>query len=107
MKLRITFVFFNISLSIQEREGERERESEIERERESNKQAAILVIMFEDLLNHVSPKSLVLACVAIFAVLKVTTNFVNKERRIRALGGHAARVKTFIPWGKSLAYQLP
>jgi hypothetical protein len=54
--------------------------------------------MIEEILEHSSPKTLLVALFAVFALVKVT-KWVNNERKIRALGGHTYRVKTWIPGG--------
>jgi hypothetical protein len=54
--------------------------------------------MIEEILEHSSPKTLLVAVFAVFALVKVTT-WINNERKIRALGGHTHRVKTWIPGG--------
>lgn len=56
--------------------------------------------MLETILNHLSPKVLLIG----LAVLYVVRNIVNHiftERRIYALGGHAPKIRTYIPGGKS------
>jgi hypothetical protein len=56
--------------------------------------------MIEEILEHSSPKTLLVALFAVFALVKVT-KWINNERKIRALGGHTYRVKTWIPGGTS------
>ncbi len=59
--------------------------------------------MIEDLLSHVSAKSLALACVAVYAIWRFAI-YINDERKIRTLGGHARKVKTKVPWGMKCLY---
>jgi hypothetical protein len=49
-------------------------------------------------MEHASPKTIAVASVVIFILVKVT-QLVNKERKIRSLGGHARRIPTYLPWG--------
>jgi hypothetical protein len=56
--------------------------------------------MIEEILERSSLKTLIVAVFAVFALLKVT-KWINEERKIRALGGHTYRVKTWIPGGTS------
>jgi hypothetical protein len=55
--------------------------------------------MIEEILQHASPKMVVVAIVAILTLVKVT-QWVTTEWKIRSLGGHAYRVKTWLPGGK-------
>lgn len=57
------------------------------------------------MLENLSIKSLVAAFVVIFTLIKVT-QLVQKELKIRSLGGHTRRVKTWIPFGTYLSHQL-
>ncbi|CZR50443.1 related to n-alkane-inducible cytochrome P450 [Phialocephala subalpina] len=52
--------------------------------------------MIEEIFERVPPKTLIIAVVAILSLLKVS-QWINTERKIRALGGHAYRVRTWIP----------
>ena len=54
--------------------------------------------MIEDVFNRVSPKTLLIGIVAIYSLLKITT-WINTERKIRALAGHAKKVNTKFPLG--------
>jgi hypothetical protein len=54
--------------------------------------------MIEGILEHASPKLVVVAVVAILTLLKVT-QWITTEWKIRSLGGHAYRVKTYLPGG--------
>ena len=56
--------------------------------------------MIEEILQHATPKLVVVAVIAIFALVKVT-QWVTTELKIRSLGGHAHRVKTWLPGGMS------
>lgn len=53
-------------------------------------------IMIEDILTRVSPKTLIIAVVTIYSLIKITT-WIKTERKIRALGGHAKKVNTKFP----------
>lgn len=55
------------------------------------------------MLEDISTKSLIAAFVAIFTLIKITQR-VQKELKIRSLGGHTRRVKTWIPFG---TYAIP
>ncbi|KAE8449366.1 hypothetical protein EG329_008267 [Mollisiaceae sp. DMI_Dod_QoI] len=52
--------------------------------------------MIEEILTRVSAKTLIVAIIAVLSLWKVS-QWVNTERKIRALGGHAYRVRTWIP----------
>lgn len=54
--------------------------------------------MIEDIISRVSPKTLIVAVVAVVAIIKLTT-WLSNERKIRALGGHAKKVNTKFPFG--------
>jgi hypothetical protein len=54
--------------------------------------------MIEDILEHASPKLVVVAVVAILALVKVT-QWITNEWKIRALGGHTHRIRTWLPGG--------
>lgn len=60
--------------------------------------------MIEEILERSSLKALVVAIFAVFALVKVT-KWINEERKIRALGGHTYRVKTWIPGDFELIYR--
>ncbi|QSZ33742.1 hypothetical protein DSL72_005313 [Monilinia vaccinii-corymbosi] len=49
------------------------------------------------MLENLSMKSLIVAFIVIFTLVKVT-QVVQRERKIRSLGGHARRVKTWAPF---------
>jgi hypothetical protein len=61
--------------------------------------------MIEELLDRTSLKTLILAFIAIYALIKVSQR-ITAERKIRALGGRAVRVKTWIPGGPYLSTSL-
>jgi hypothetical protein len=56
--------------------------------------------MIEQILEHTSPKTIIAALFVVLALIKVT-QWINNERKIRALGGHAPVVKTWLPFGKT------
>lgn len=55
--------------------------------------------MIEGILEHASPKMVVVAVVAILALVKVT-QWITTEWKIRSLGGRAPRIKTWLPGGR-------
>lgn len=55
--------------------------------------------MIDIILDRASPKTIAIAVFAIFVLVKLTQRL-NKERKIRALGGHAPRIPTWLPFGK-------
>jgi hypothetical protein len=63
-----------------------------------------IAAMIEELLERTSPKVLVLGAIAIFVVVGLTT-YVTTERRIRSLGGHTKKIKTWLPFGSYLPYR--
>jgi hypothetical protein len=54
--------------------------------------------MIEEILQHASPKLVVVAVVAILTLVKAT-QWITTEWKIRSLGGRALRVKTWLPGG--------
>lgn len=54
--------------------------------------------MIEDLIEQTSPKTLALGVVGVWVVILVGRR-IAKERKIQALGGHASKVKTWVPYG--------
>jgi hypothetical protein len=54
--------------------------------------------MIEQILQQTSPKTITIACVLIYTLVKVA-GWLNIELKIRALGGHAPKAKTWLPWG--------
>lgn len=56
------------------------------------------VKMIEDIINHTSPKTIGAALVAVVILWNITS-WITNERKIRALGAHAPRVKAYLPWG--------
>jgi hypothetical protein len=56
--------------------------------------------MINEILERASPKTLAIAVVAIFVLFKIT-QWIKAELKIRALGGHAPKVRTFLPYGTS------
>jgi hypothetical protein len=60
--------------------------------------------MIEEVFEHTSPKTIAIAAVAIFAVVKVA-QFINNEFKIRRLGSHAPKVRSWLPLSK--AYSSP
>jgi hypothetical protein len=59
----------------------------------------LYAIMIEDILKHTSPFNIGVAFLGIF-VLAVVTGWIREELKIRALGGHAPKIRTWLPWGK-------
>lgn len=57
--------------------------------------------MIEEILAQVSFKTIAIAVIGAFALLHIT-EWLNKERKIRALGGHGRRNPTWYPFGKNL-----
>ncbi|KAI9053821.1 hypothetical protein LZ554_002769 [Drepanopeziza brunnea f. sp. 'monogermtubi'] len=57
--------------------------------------------MIDDLLTRVSPKTLVVALVAIYTIFYIS-KLLNNERRIRRLGGHAKRISSNLPFDLDL-----
>ncbi|TVY20558.1 Cytochrome P450, partial [Lachnellula arida] len=53
--------------------------------------------MIEDILERLSLKTLAVAFISAFALLGIT-KWLNNERRIRALGGHARKQPTWFPF---------
>ena len=56
--------------------------------------------MIEEIFEHASPKMVAVAVVAIL-ILVLVTQYITTEWKIRSLGGHAHRVKTWLPLGIS------
>lgn len=54
--------------------------------------------MIEDIINHTSPKTVGAALIAVFFLWRVSI-WLSAERKIRVLGGHARRLRTWLPWG--------
>jgi hypothetical protein len=54
--------------------------------------------MIEEILGHVSRKTVAIAFIGALALLKIT-QWLNKERKIRALGGHGRKQPTWYPFG--------
>jgi hypothetical protein len=59
--------------------------------------------LHEAILQHASPKTIAVALLAMYIVLE-TTQWTNTERKIRALGGHALRLETWLPWDISSSF---
>lgn len=55
--------------------------------------------MIEQLLAQASIKSVALAAVVVFVLVRVV-RWIDIEIRIRKLGGHARRAKTWLPYGQ-------
>ncbi|KAK2626072.1 hypothetical protein QTJ16_004334 [Diplocarpon rosae] len=58
-------------------------------------------IMIGGILAHVSPRTLFLGIVLVLTVWHVARRL-HAERKIRALGGHAVRVESWLPWDLDL-----
>jgi cytochrome P450 len=54
--------------------------------------------MIEDLLVKVSPKTLAIGIVGVWGVIWLSRR-IAEERKIRALGGHTSRIRTWAPYG--------
>jgi hypothetical protein len=54
--------------------------------------------MIEELLAQTSPKTLALGVVGAWGVVLLVRR-ISTERKIQALGGHASRIKTWMPYG--------
>ncbi|RDW85084.1 hypothetical protein BP6252_02674 [Coleophoma cylindrospora] len=52
--------------------------------------------MLDAIIAHASPKTLAIAIATILVLLKIK-QWISVERQIRALGGHAPRIKTWLP----------
>ena len=59
--------------------------------------------MVGNILDHVLPKTLAIAIVAVLCLVKVS-QWIKIELKIRALGGHAPKIRTWLPYG---IYLLP
>ena len=55
--------------------------------------------MIEEILEHVSLKTVAIAFFSALALLEIT-QWLNNERKIRALGGHGRRQSTWYPFGE-------
>jgi hypothetical protein len=64
--------------------------------------------MIEPLIQQGSPKTIALA-LALFAIVVMVkvSQWINTERKIRALGGHASKIRTLLPYGTSPFPSLP
>ncbi|KAI9781900.1 MAG: hypothetical protein M1816_002164 [Peltula sp. TS41687] len=60
--------------------------------------------MLEQLLLHTSTWKLAIVATAIYAIWSLV-RWNKRERRIQALGGHAAVVKTYLPFGIDFVYR--
>lgn len=58
--------------------------------------------MIGDILLNLSPKNVAVGSILVLLSL-LTVRWVNRELRIRQLGGHASRVKTWLPFGSFLS----
>lgn len=54
--------------------------------------------MIEDILKHASPKNVGFALLGLLVLVKVV-GWMQVELKIRGLGGHAPRIKTWLPLG--------
>ncbi|KAL2065144.1 hypothetical protein VTL71DRAFT_4285 [Oculimacula yallundae] len=57
--------------------------------------------MIEEILNHVSLKTLLLAAVAVYSLIKITT-WISNDRKIRTLGGYTKRPNLRLPFDLDL-----
>jgi hypothetical protein len=56
------------------------------------------VIMIEDIIKHTSPRTVGAALLAVLILWKLS-QWLTVEMKIRALGGHAPKIRTWLPWG--------
>jgi hypothetical protein len=54
--------------------------------------------MIEEIFHHVSITRVLVAFVVVLSLIWFT-KWINTERKIRALGGHAPRIRTYLPGG--------
>jgi hypothetical protein len=56
--------------------------------------------MLEELVQSFTATRAVVALASIYLLVQLV-QYVNTERKIRALGGHAPKMRGWLPWGKS------
>jgi hypothetical protein len=56
--------------------------------------------MLEHILEHLSPKTVFVALLAAYTLYRLAI-WINDERKIWALGGHARRIPVYLPFSKS------
>jgi hypothetical protein len=56
--------------------------------------------MIDDIIAYVSIKTVCLAIVVAYCLITVS-KWISDERKIRALGGHAPKIPSYLPYGKS------
>jgi hypothetical protein len=61
--------------------------------------------MLEYVLEHLSPKTVLVALLASYALYKLAI-WINDERKIRALGRHARRIPAYLPFSKFYTWPL-
>jgi hypothetical protein len=57
--------------------------------------------MLEQVLEQTSPKTIALACLGLY-ILVAVAQWLAEERKIRALGGHAKKAPTWLPYGEDV-----
>lgn len=57
--------------------------------------------MIDSFLEQIHPKTLAVAVVALLILVRIS-QWVNKERKIRGLGGHAPKIRTWLPYDVDL-----
>jgi len=56
--------------------------------------------MIDDIIAYVSIKTVCLAVILAYALITVS-KWISDERKIRALGGHAPKIPSYLPFGMS------
>jgi len=59
--------------------------------------------MLEELFSSISPKALGILILGSFVVFKLI-KWLSAELRIRALGGHAPRIRSYLPGGIKIGF---
>ena len=57
--------------------------------------------MIDDIIAYVSIKTVCLAIIVAYVLLTVS-KWISDERKISALGGHAPKIPSYIPFGMSI-----
>jgi hypothetical protein len=57
--------------------------------------------MIDDITAYVSIKTVYLAIILAYCLVTVS-KWISDERKIRALGGHAPKIPSYIPFGMSI-----
>jgi hypothetical protein len=56
--------------------------------------------MIDGIIAYVSIKTVWLAIIVAYALLTIS-KWISDERKIRVLGGHAPKIPSYLPYGKS------